>query len=792
MQKAYNRTYWENKPSDKSPINERSLNKIEAGVDTIDDRVISLDTTKFDKADAQGLIRSLTFNRANGVFTITYVNGATATIDTMLEKLAVNFDFDENAQQLIIALDDGTEKRVDLSAFIAPVEFLESDTVFWQLQTDGKVKAIIKEGSIEEKHLQPNYLADIKVETAKAEASKNAAAVSEANAAESEKNAKDAEANAALSEADAERYKTDAETAAQNAKDSENASKISETNTKASEEAAKESEEAAGVSAREAGDSAGAASTSSADAADSAKQAEDFSEMSKSYAIGTDGVARPDDAADNSKFYSGLAKKLTDEAQKLLEQAQKIIAAASTGALIPAGTISFEDLPSEPQVGYMYNISNDFTTDSRFTEGEGIFYRAGANIYWTKDGQWDVMVGTQVTGVKGSSETGYRVGNVSIAKKDIGLDRVSNTADAEKFVKGIVSGYEKKSYDFNLDATMLGNPGVGLLCLPKNSNTINLAELSLTPEKVGAVNKAGDTMTGNLIMKNVALTDGVHSRVVMEMYDDGDGATNYGSDLIISAAGNTFIGGGESPANLRNHFLSDTGAASLVYGKVAERTYITADSDIFLYSNCNNISNKVNIVFDTTGSLRPQVNNTRSLGSSSVKWANVYATTFHGALDGNATSATTATKIGNGYVGHSSNPIFIQNGTPTASNATVGSSVTPVYMSNGTILSCSDSLRNNIENHAYITASVAYNSSYTTVPLADARYLLVGESLTSTSQPSCVGSFLRFVVIKNQSVHANIIVCSSGATAYSITSNGSSLTFKPNSPYKLEFSFYLI
>lgn len=427
MQKAYNRTYWENKPSDKSPINERNLNKIEAGVDTIDDRVISLDTTKFDKADAQGLIRSLTFNRANGVFTITYVNGATATIDTMLEKLAVNFDFDENAQQLIIALDDGTEKRVDLSAFIVPLEFLESDTVSWQLQTDGKVRAIIKEGSIEEKHLQPNYLADIKVETAKAEASKNAAAASEANAAESEKKAKEAEANAALSEADAEKYKTDAETAAQNAKASENASKTSETNAALSEAAAKASENAAGLSEQAAADSA-------ADAGDSAGMAEDFAKMSKSYAIGTDGESRPDDAADNSKFYSDLAKKLTDEAQKLLEQAQKIIAAASTGALIPAGTISFEDLPSEPQVGYMYNISNDFTTDSRFTEGAGIFYRAGANIYWTKDGQWDVMVGTQVTGVKGDGEAEYRIGNVNLTKANIGLGNVDNTADASKDV----------------------------------------------------------------------------------------------------------------------------------------------------------------------------------------------------------------------------------------------------------------------------------------------------------------------------------------------------------------------
>lgn len=187
MQKAHSNIDWENYPSINTPINEQNLNKMDKSIDAIDDRVIVLDTTKFNVADAQGLLKSLTFNQANGVFTITYVNGSTATIDTMLEKLAVNFDFDESAQQLVIILDDGTEKRVDLSAFIKPIEFIDSDTIAWQLLDDGKVSAIVKEGSIEEKHLQPNYLADVKVEVAKAEQSATNAVTS---ASESDSSAK--------------------------------------------------------------------------------------------------------------------------------------------------------------------------------------------------------------------------------------------------------------------------------------------------------------------------------------------------------------------------------------------------------------------------------------------------------------------------------------------------------------------------------------------------------------------------------------------------------------------------
>ena len=114
--------------------------------------------------------------------------------------------------------------------------------------------------------------------------------------------------------------------------------------------------------------------------------------MSKSYAVGTEGVVRPGDLTDNAKFFSELAAKLSADAQKLLDQATKIVSAASAGAIIPAGTVAFSDLPLTPTVGYMYNIFDAFTTDARFADGAGVSYNAGANIYWTKDGQWDVMV----------------------------------------------------------------------------------------------------------------------------------------------------------------------------------------------------------------------------------------------------------------------------------------------------------------------------------------------------------------------------------------------------------------
>lgn len=169
----------------------------------------------------------------------------------------------------------------------------------------------------------------------------------------------------------------------------------------------------------QASESASDAETSAANSENSANGAENFSKLSKSWARGETNM-RPEENTNNSKYFSDLANVLVEQAQKLLEQAQKIVSAATAGALIPAGTVAFEDLPTYPSIGHMYNISNDFVTDGRFVEGPGVFYRAGANVYWTADGQWDVMIGTQVTGVKGNAERTYRVGNVNLTAANIG------------------------------------------------------------------------------------------------------------------------------------------------------------------------------------------------------------------------------------------------------------------------------------------------------------------------------------------------------------------------------------
>lgn len=190
-QKIYSREHWENFPSEKTAINRNRLNNIEGGIDAIDDRVCALDTTKVDLTKANELVKEILWDESNGTLTVVKMNGSKAVIDTKLEKLAVNFKYNPQTQQLVITLDDGTAQNVDLSALITQYEFLESDTIAFAIGSDGKVSAIVKEGSIQEKHLRPDYLADIKVESAKAVASAKSAGTSETKAAKSATDAND-------------------------------------------------------------------------------------------------------------------------------------------------------------------------------------------------------------------------------------------------------------------------------------------------------------------------------------------------------------------------------------------------------------------------------------------------------------------------------------------------------------------------------------------------------------------------------------------------------------------------
>lgn len=439
MNKTYGRINWENYPSDETPLNESNLNKIDVATDEIDNRVITLDTTKATKEEVSTLVQDVTFEEKTGIITIVKKNGSKITIDTQMEKIAVNFSYNAGTQQIILTLIDGTKQYIDLSALITQYEFLDSDTVAFSIDSAGKVSAIVKEASIQEKHLRPDYLGDIKVEAAKAQASQSAAAKSESNAKASETAAATSESNAATSATKAQSYATGG-TNSRTGEDTDNAKYYSQQSAQ-SQSAAATSADTANTKAEEAAASAATAKTSADNAAGSANLANEKANSaanSATIAVSNSNAAQQyaSNAAASADTAQNYAVADTDSAKYYYEQARRISESFS-GALRPMGTVAFANLPalSEADGGSMYNISDQFTTTAEFKEGAGNTIPAGANVYKTEDGKWDVLAGTPVTGVKGSAESEYRRGNVDITAENVGLGNVDNTADSAKSVK---------------------------------------------------------------------------------------------------------------------------------------------------------------------------------------------------------------------------------------------------------------------------------------------------------------------------------------------------------------------
>ena len=211
-------------------------------------------------------------------------------------------------------------------------------------------------------------------------ANANSADESEAKALASASAAATSESNASTSEKNAKTSETNAATSEQNAK-------ISETNAKASETAAQRHMTDAQSSKESASGSAAAASTSATEAYNYYRQTEAIT--------------------------NGL-----------------------NGAFSPKGTITFAELlelKNDDAVaeGYLYQISDDFTTDENFRVS-GKECGAGTSVYYTVDGIFDVFVGATVAGVKGDNEEAYRTGMVNLTAENVGAVSINDIATVDE------------------------------------------------------------------------------------------------------------------------------------------------------------------------------------------------------------------------------------------------------------------------------------------------------------------------------------------------------------------------
>lgn len=75
------------------------------------------------------------------------------------------------------------------------------------------------------------------------------------------------------------------------------------------------------------------------------------------------------------------------------------------GALHYKGSIAFANIPITGMVeGDMYNITDDFVTDSRFAEGAGVHAKAGTNIAYDLNDKWDLLAMPQIPTMTASEQ----------------------------------------------------------------------------------------------------------------------------------------------------------------------------------------------------------------------------------------------------------------------------------------------------------------------------------------------------------------------------------------------------
>ena len=184
----------------------------------------------------------------------------------------------------------------------------------------------------------------------------------------------------------------------------------------------------ASTSATNAGTSETNASNSASAASGSATTAGQKATLSESYAVGGTSTRTGEDT-DNAKYY--------------MEQCQQI-AAGMAGGLLPMGTVTFANLPTTGlSAGMMYNISDAFTSDSRFKDGGGKSYPAGTNAYVTADTMWDCFAGSLVTV---NNKTGQTITLDGSDLKVTGYSKASSVADvaATDTINQAIGKVEKK------------------------------------------------------------------------------------------------------------------------------------------------------------------------------------------------------------------------------------------------------------------------------------------------------------------------------------------------------------
>ncbi len=206
--KVYTRINWKNRSeSMTTALGATLLNRMDYTIDETDSRIAALDILKAEESEVLQMVKDWSMNEKTGIITVTKKNGEKIMFDLNIEKIPVSFTLSSQGI-LTMTTDDGTKFTADIGSMIPVLTFKATDTVSVTVEGTGINKAYsftVKEGSIKDKHLQPSYLADIKVQAQAADKSAGKAQT-EADRAKTEADRAKTEADRAKSSADRTNY----------------------------------------------------------------------------------------------------------------------------------------------------------------------------------------------------------------------------------------------------------------------------------------------------------------------------------------------------------------------------------------------------------------------------------------------------------------------------------------------------------------------------------------------------------------------------------------------------------
>ena len=280
---------------------------------------------------------------------------------------------------------------------------------------------------------------------------------------------------------------------------------------------------------------------------------------------------------------------------------------------------------------------------------------ATATVVHTFPATAGTILNTGTTSFTQSLTSGTKIGTIKIngtstdlycqTNTNNAVTQTATTTDANyEVLFSVTADNTTRTEGARKNSNLTFNPNSGLLTVTgtSSSNTI-LAK--------GYITTYIDTTTGNNLPAKFVLsvkdttTGQKYNDSYIAAYNDHQSTTS-GNNMVIHSGGGMFIGGGESPSN---HYVAKGASYT------GEDCFITADGSVYIQANGNTIANRIGFAVNSTAVLPVKAdvgtNNAIDLGTSSVRWNNLYVTTIQGGTAINTQYKDTTTNT-TGYVMH--------------------------------------------------------------------------------------------------------------------------------------------